>query len=128
MTHPVDEAEIAQEFRREFGQTVATLTRVFGDLDVAEDAVQEAFVVALRKWPQTGVPPNPGGWITTTARRRAIDRVPTGPSRGLSTHEVAIATCGDVAIATSCLASTRTPGQITRVGHHAGALTPGRAR
>jgi RNA polymerase sigma-70 factor, ECF subfamily len=54
---------------------VATLTRVFGDLDLAEDAVQEAFVVASRTWPQRGVPPNPGGWITTTARRRAIDRL-----------------------------------------------------
>ncbi len=75
MTHPLDEAAIAQVFRREFGQAVATLTRVFGDLDVAEDAVQEAFVVALCKWPEAGLPPNPGGWITTTARRRAIDRL-----------------------------------------------------
>jgi RNA polymerase sigma-70 factor (ECF subfamily) len=49
--------------------------RVFGDLDLAEDAVQEAFAVALRKWPRDGVPPNPGGWITTTARHHAIDRL-----------------------------------------------------
>ena len=54
---------------------MATLIRVFGDIDVAEDAVQEAFVVALRKWPIDGLPPNPGGWITTTARHRAIDRL-----------------------------------------------------
>jgi RNA polymerase sigma-70 factor (ECF subfamily) len=54
---------------------VATLIRVFGDIDVAEDAVQEAFAVALRKWPGDGLPPNPGGWITTTARNRAIDRL-----------------------------------------------------
>jgi RNA polymerase sigma-70 factor, ECF subfamily len=53
---------------------VATLIRVFGDIDAAEDAVQEAFAVALRTWPADGLPPNPGGWITTTARRRAIDR------------------------------------------------------
>jgi RNA polymerase sigma-70 factor (ECF subfamily) len=52
---------------------VASLIRVFGDIDVAEDAVQEAFAVALRKWPGEGVPPNPGGWITTTARNRAVD-------------------------------------------------------
>src|SRR5438132_13990995 len=49
--------------------------RVFADLDAAEDAVQEAFTVALLKWPVQGVPPNPGGWITTTARKRAIDRL-----------------------------------------------------
>ncbi len=54
---------------------MATLIRIFGDIDVAEDAVQEAFAVALRKWPIDGLPPNPGGWITTTARNRAIDRL-----------------------------------------------------
>ena len=54
---------------------MATLIRVFGDVDVAEDAVQDAFAVALRRWPIDGFPPNPGGWITTTARRRAIDRL-----------------------------------------------------
>jgi RNA polymerase sigma-70 factor (ECF subfamily) len=55
---------------------------VFGDIDVAEDAVQEAFAVALRKWPGDGLPPNPGGWITTTARNRALDRL-RRESRGL---------------------------------------------
>jgi RNA polymerase sigma-70 factor (ECF subfamily) len=54
---------------------VATLIRIFGDIDVAEDAVQDAFAVAARKWPIDGLPPNPGGWITTTARRCAIDRL-----------------------------------------------------
>jgi RNA polymerase sigma-70 factor (ECF subfamily) len=54
---------------------VATLTKIFGDIDVAEDAVQEAFAVALRKWTSDGLPPNPGGWITTTARNSAIDRL-----------------------------------------------------
>ena len=48
---------------------------MFGDIDLAEDAVQEAFTVALRKWPEAGLPPNPGGWITTTARNRALDRL-----------------------------------------------------
>src|SRR4029453_335684 len=51
------------------------LVRVFGDIDVAADAVQDAFAVALRKGPGGGLPPNPGGWITTTARNRAIDRL-----------------------------------------------------
>jgi RNA polymerase sigma-70 factor, ECF subfamily len=71
----VDAAAIGRIFREESGRSVATLIRIFGDIDVAEDAVQEAFAVALRKWPVNGLPPNPGGWITTTARNRAIDRL-----------------------------------------------------
>jgi RNA polymerase sigma-70 factor, ECF subfamily len=71
----LDEGDIARVFREEYGRCVATLIRVFGDIDVAEDAVQEAFAVALRLWPDDGLPPNPGGWITTTARNRAIDRL-----------------------------------------------------
>ena len=54
---------------------MAALIQAFGDIDVAEDAVQDAFAVALRRWPCDGLPPNPGGWITTTARNRAIDRL-----------------------------------------------------
>jgi len=71
----LDEAEVGRIFRAEYGRCVATLIRIFGDIDIAEDAVQEAFTVALRKWPAEGLPPNPGGWITTTARNRAIDRL-----------------------------------------------------
>jgi RNA polymerase sigma-70 factor, ECF subfamily len=71
----LDEGDIARVFREEYGRCVATLIRVFGDIDVAEDAVQEAFGVALRLWPDDGLPPNPGGWITTTARNRAIGRL-----------------------------------------------------
>jgi RNA polymerase sigma-70 factor, ECF subfamily len=71
----IDETEVGRIFREESGRSVAALIRVFGDIDVAEDAVQEAFAVALRKWPGEGLPPNPGGWITTTARNRAIDRL-----------------------------------------------------
>ena len=70
-----DDAAIAEVFRQEFGQVVATLVRVFGDIDVAEDAVSEAFAVAAEKWGRDGLPPNPGGWITTTAKRRALDRL-----------------------------------------------------
>src|SRR5947208_15700611 len=69
------DSEVGRVFREESGRSVATLVRVFGDIDVAEDAVQEAFAVALCKWPGDGLPPNPGGWITTTARNRAIDRL-----------------------------------------------------
>jgi RNA polymerase sigma-70 factor (ECF subfamily) len=67
--------DIGRIFREEFGRSVAALIRFFGDIDVAEDAVQEAFIIALQKWPVEGLPPNPGGWITTTARKRAIDRL-----------------------------------------------------
>jgi len=70
-----DEVDVGRIFREESGRSVAALIRVFGDIDVAEDAVQEAFAVALRKWPGDGLPPNPGGWITTTARNLAIDRL-----------------------------------------------------
>src|SRR5450756_1815093 len=69
------EAEIGRIFREESGRSVAALIRVFGDIDVAEDAVQEAFAIALGKWPGDGQPPGLGGWITTTARNRAIDRL-----------------------------------------------------
>jgi RNA polymerase sigma-70 factor, ECF subfamily len=72
---PDTSLEIGRVFREESGRSLAALVRVFGDIQIAEDAVQEAFVVALRKWPAEGLPPNPGGWITTTARMRAIDRL-----------------------------------------------------
>src|SRR5437867_3737008 len=70
----IDETAVGRIFREESGRCVATLIRIFGDIDVAEDAVQDAFAVAVRKWPIDGLPPTPGGWITTTARRCAIDR------------------------------------------------------
>jgi RNA polymerase sigma-70 factor, ECF subfamily len=76
--HPVPlapEAEVDRLFRRESGRAVATLIRVLGDFDLAEEAVQEAWVVALQRWPADGLPRNPGAWITTTARNRAIDRL-----------------------------------------------------
>jgi len=76
---------------------VATLIRIFGDIDVAEDAVQEAFAFALHKWPIEGLPPNPGGWITTTARNRAIDRL-RRESRGRDLlDEVAVLSIDDEA-------------------------------
>jgi RNA polymerase sigma-70 factor (ECF subfamily) len=71
----LEDSEIGRIFREESGRSVAALIRAFGDIDLAEDAVQEAFAVAVHKWPRDGLPPNPGGWITTTARNRAIDRL-----------------------------------------------------
>jgi RNA polymerase sigma-70 factor, ECF subfamily len=67
--------DLERIFREESGRVVATLVRLFGDVDIAEEMVQEAFLVASERWPETGLPPNPGGWITTTARNRAIDRL-----------------------------------------------------
>ena len=67
--------DIAQVFREEYGRSVAVLVRVFGDIDVAEEAVQEAFATAVERWPVAGPPPSPAGWIITTARNRAIDRL-----------------------------------------------------
>ncbi|MBZ2198757.1 RNA polymerase sigma factor [Occultella gossypii] len=68
-------AAVGQVFRSEHGRCVATLTRILGDLSLAEDAVQDAFIAAVEKWPQDGTPPNPGAWIVVTARNRAIDRL-----------------------------------------------------
>jgi RNA polymerase sigma-70 factor, ECF subfamily len=68
-------SDIDRVFREEYGRTVATLVRAFGDIDIAEDAVQDAFAAAVQRWPSTGLPPSPAGWIITTARNRAIDRL-----------------------------------------------------
>jgi RNA polymerase sigma-70 factor (ECF subfamily) len=67
--------ELDRVFREEHGRVVATLTRRFGDLDIAEEAAQEAYLIALQRWPESGLPPNPGAWLTTTAQNRAIDRI-----------------------------------------------------
>ena len=68
-------SDIERVFRSESGRAVASLVRSFGDIDLAEEAVQDAFVVALQHWPKTGLPPSPAGWIITTARNRGIDRI-----------------------------------------------------
>jgi RNA polymerase sigma-70 factor (ECF subfamily) len=70
---PADEIE--RVFRQEHGRAVAVLVGVFGDIDVAEEAVQDAFVAAVQRWPSAGLPPSPTGWIITTARNKAIDRL-----------------------------------------------------
>ncbi len=94
----VSAAEVERVFRAEHGRAVAILIRVFGDLDVAEDAVQDAFVVAAERWPQHGLPPSPAGWIVTTARNRAIDRLRREASRADRHAQAALlhaATAGD---------------------------------
>jgi RNA polymerase sigma-70 factor, ECF subfamily len=73
--------EIERVFREQYGRAVAVMVRVFGDIDIAEEAVQDAFAAAVRRWPSTGLPPSPAGWIITTARNRAIDRLRREASR-----------------------------------------------
>lgn len=68
-------AAITRVHQQEWARVVAGLTRRFGDLDIAEDAAAEAFATAVERWPADGVPPNPGGWLTTTATRKALDRI-----------------------------------------------------
>jgi len=83
--------DLAAIYGREVGRCTATLIRVLGDIDLAEDAVAEAFAIAAERWPVTGIPPNPGGWITTTARNRAIDRLrreATRSDRHLAAHRL----------------------------------------
>ena len=72
MTEAAHAAE--RVFREEYGRVFASLVRAFGDFDVAEEAIQDAFVVAIERWPRLGVPENPAAWITTTAKHKAIDR------------------------------------------------------
>ena len=77
----VTDAAIERVFREEYGRVVAVLVRHFRDIDVAEEAVQDAFAIAVQRWPSTGVPPSPVAWIITTARNRAIDRFRREASR-----------------------------------------------
>ena len=82
-------ALVERVFREESGQAVATLIRVLGDFDLAEEAVQEAFLVAVERWPSAGVPDRPGAWIVTTARNKAIDRLRR--ERGLAERRATLA-------------------------------------
>ncbi|MEV4233358.1 sigma-70 family RNA polymerase sigma factor, partial [Streptomyces bobili] len=84
---PVD---VEAVFRAEYGRAVSVLVRFLGDIDLAEEAVQDAFTTAVRRWPETGVPPSPAGWIITTARNRAIDRLRREASRDARHTEAAL--------------------------------------
>jgi RNA polymerase sigma-70 factor (ECF subfamily) len=77
----VTSTDIARVFREEHGRAVSVLIRTLGDIDLAEDAVQDAFTLAVERWPADGMPPSPAGWIITTARNRAIDRLRREASR-----------------------------------------------
>src|ERR1700675_2576037 len=79
-------AEIEAIFRREYGRSVAVLTRFLGDISFAEEAVQEAFAIALAKWPSTGIPPSPVGWLITTARNQGVERLRRETSRSERQH------------------------------------------
>jgi RNA polymerase sigma-70 factor, ECF subfamily len=81
MTGAVDATDVERVFRAESGRAVASLVRFFGDIDIAEEAVQEAFAIAVERWPETGLPPSPAGWIITAARNRGIDRLRRESSR-----------------------------------------------
>jgi RNA polymerase sigma-70 factor (ECF subfamily) len=84
-----DTGHVEAVFRAEYGRAVSVLVRFLGDIDLAEEAVQEAFTTAVRTWPESGVPPSPAGWIITTARNRAIDRLRRESSRDARHAEAA---------------------------------------
>jgi RNA polymerase sigma-70 factor, ECF subfamily len=88
-------SEIERVFREEYGRAVAVLIHVFGDIDIAEEAVQDAFTVASERWPSTGLPPSPAGWIITTARNRVVDRLRREASREDRHAQAALLQAGD---------------------------------
>ena len=92
---PAVEAAISAAFREEWGRIVATLIRVTGDWDVAEECAQDAFVLALQHWRREGVPRSPGAWLTTTARNRAIDRARRTTTGASKLREVTVLSSGD---------------------------------
>ncbi len=85
----MDGDTLSRVFREESGRALATVARMVGDLSLAEDAVQEAFAEAIRSWPEAGLPKNPGAWITTVARNRALDRLRRESLRGDKEHDAA---------------------------------------
>ena len=76
-------------FRADWGRVVASLVGILGDIDLAEDAAQEAFAIAAERWPRDGVPANPAGWLITTARNRAIDRIRRERTLAAKTEQLA---------------------------------------
>jgi RNA polymerase sigma-70 factor (ECF subfamily) len=87
-------AAIERIYREEYGRIVASLVRRFGDIDIAEEAAGEALLTAVERWPRDGVPPNPGGWLTTTAGNRAIDRLRRESHRDAK-HQAALMVADD---------------------------------
>jgi RNA polymerase sigma-70 factor (ECF subfamily) len=87
--------QIEDVFRREYGRAVSVLVRLLGDIDAAEEAVQDAFTAAVQRWPDAGLPPSPAGWIITTARNRAIDRHRREASRAERQEQAVLLAGGD---------------------------------
>ena len=132
----VGAAEIERVFREEYGRAVAVLVRHFGDIDIAEEAVQDAFAVATERWPSSGVPPSPAGWIITTARNRALDRLRREASRADRHAQAALLHARDGAVEegpvrderlrlifTCCHPSLSTPAQVALTLRLLGGLT-----
>jgi len=94
MTTP-DPTQIGRIFREEYGRAVASLVRLLGDIDLAEEAIQEAFAVAVQKWPAAGLPPSPAGWIITTGRNWAINWLRRESSRGYRHAQAALVHAGE---------------------------------
>ncbi|WP_329213529.1 RNA polymerase sigma factor [Streptomyces sp. NBC_01485] len=90
-----DPVDVEAVFRAEYGRAVAVLVRFLGDIDLAEEAVQDAFTTAVRRWPESGVPPSPAGWIITTARNRAVDRLRRESTRDARQAEAALLYAAD---------------------------------
>ena len=95
----VSATDISAIFTAEYGRAVSVLVGVFGDIDIAEEAVQDAFTEAVRRWPATGLPPSPAGWIITTARNRAIDRLRREGARADKHAQAALLQAGDEQLA-----------------------------
>src|SRR4051812_37916914 len=93
---PVEQA-VARAFRSDWGRVVATLIRVTGDWDLAEECAQDAFARALERWPRDGIPRTPGAWLTTTARNRAVDRLRRAATGAAKLEEVAVTSRSDAA-------------------------------
>jgi RNA polymerase sigma-70 factor, ECF subfamily len=92
---PGDPSAVERVFRENYGRAVAVLVRLLGNIDAAEEAVQDAFLTAVQRWPADGVPPSPAGWIVTTARNRAIDRLRRESSRADRHAQAALLTVDD---------------------------------
>ncbi|MGS2640674.1 sigma-70 family RNA polymerase sigma factor [Streptosporangium sp. LJ11] len=103
----VPASEIDRVFRAEYGRAVAVLVRLLGDIDLAEEAVQDAFTVAAGRWPSTGLPPSPAGWIITTARNRAIDRFRREATRQDRHAQAALLHAGDEPLEESAVRDDR---------------------
>jgi RNA polymerase sigma-70 factor, ECF subfamily len=96
---PQVEAAVAEAFHAEWGRVVATLVRLTGDWDLAEECAQDAFATALERWPRDGIPRRPGAWLTTVARNRAVDRARRARLGASKTLEVAVMATGDEELA-----------------------------